>query len=203
MGGFWKGGISNNRFVLKPDVAIASEVSLLSKSSLAIIYFHAKKTQHVQLFENPLPGTPPFAIPNRWRGKGSLRRREGGGGFSLKIPVIGFGKRGLLEKGSFQKSPFSRDSREFRDSRVFREPPICGNQRRIRPSSRDSREFRDFRDPRESSSEKTPFVMTPFSGPEVRGGGCGESEEGGGGLSIFFSGKLCILERDDFLRSML
>ena len=36
---------------------------------------------------------------------------------------IGFGKRGLLEKGSFQKSPFSSDSREFRDSRVSREPP--------------------------------------------------------------------------------
>ena len=33
MGGFWKGGFSNNRFVLKPDVAIASEVSILSQSS--------------------------------------------------------------------------------------------------------------------------------------------------------------------------
>ena len=77
---------------------------------------------------------------------------------------IGFGKRGLLEKGSFQKSPFSRDSREFRDSRDFREPPDCGKQRRIRPFSRDSREFRDSRDSRDSSSEKTPFVMTPFSG---------------------------------------
>ena len=64
MGGFRKGGFSNNRFVLKPDVAIASEVSILSKSSLAITDFHVKKTQHVQLFENPLPGTPPFAIPN-------------------------------------------------------------------------------------------------------------------------------------------
>ena len=40
----------------------------------------------------------------------------GGGG-----PCVGFGKRGPLEKGSFQKSPFSRDSREFRDSRVSRE----------------------------------------------------------------------------------
>ena len=40
--------------------------------------------------------------------------------------IIGFGKRGLLEKGSFQKSPFSRDSREFRDSRDSREPPDCG-----------------------------------------------------------------------------
>ena len=63
MGGFRKGGFSNSRFVLKPDVAIASEVSILSKNSLAITDFHAKKTQHVQLFENPLPGTPPFAIP--------------------------------------------------------------------------------------------------------------------------------------------
>ena len=37
-------------------------------------------------------------------------------------PYIGFGKRGLLEKGSFRKSPFSGDSREFRDYRDFREP---------------------------------------------------------------------------------
>ena len=66
-------------------------------------------------------------------------------------------KRGPLEKGSFHKNPFSR---EFRDSRDFREPPICGKQRRIRPSSRDPREFRGFRDSRDSSSEKTPFVMT-------------------------------------------
>ena len=54
------GGFSNSRFVLKPDVAIASEVSISSKNSLAITDFHAKKTQHVQLFENPLPGTPPI-----------------------------------------------------------------------------------------------------------------------------------------------
>ena len=60
MRGFRKGGISNNRFVLKPDVAIASEVPILSKNSLAITDFHAKKTQHVQLFENPLPGTSPI-----------------------------------------------------------------------------------------------------------------------------------------------
>ena len=64
-----------------------------------------------------------------------------------------------------QKSPFSRDSREFRDSRDFGEPPDCGKQRRIRSISRDSRDFRDSRD----SSRKTPFVMTPFSGPEFFG----------------------------------
>ena len=67
MGGFRKVVFSNNRFVLKPDVAIASEVSILSKNSPAKPDFHAKKTQHVQLFENPLPGflePPLFAIPN-------------------------------------------------------------------------------------------------------------------------------------------
>ena len=91
-------------------------------------------------------------------------------GFSARFSraSIGFGKRGLLEKGSFQKSPFSRDPREFRDSRDFREPPDCGKQRRIRPFSRDSREFKHFRISRDSSSEKTPFVMTPFSGPDSR-----------------------------------
>ena len=47
---------------------------------------------------------------------------------------FGFGKS-VFEKGVFAESPFSRDSREFRDSR-------------------------------DSSSEKTSFVMTPFSGPE-------------------------------------
>ena len=84
--------------------------------------------------------------------------------------TVGFGKRGLLEKGSFQKSRFSRDSRdsrEFRDSRDSREAPDCGKQRRIQPFSRDSREVRDCRDSRDSSNEKTPFVMTPFSGPET------------------------------------
>ena len=55
-GGFSEGGFSNNRFVLKPEVAIASEVSILSKNSLAITDFHAKKTQQVQLFESPLSG---------------------------------------------------------------------------------------------------------------------------------------------------
>ena len=35
-------------------------------------------------------------------------------------------RRGLLEKRSFQKSSLSRDSREFGDSREFREPPDCG-----------------------------------------------------------------------------
>ena len=72
--------------------------------------------------------------------------------------LLGTEKRGLLEKGSFQKTPYSRDPREFRDSRNSREPPDCGKEGRIRPFSRDSRESRAFRDSRDSSSEKTPLV---------------------------------------------
>ena len=66
-------------------------------------------------------------------------------GFCLSGP-----EKGSFGKGSFQKAPFSRDSRGS---------PHRGKERRIRP---DFRNIRDFRDPRDSSSEKTPFVMTPF-----------------------------------------
>ena len=52
--------------------------------------------------------------------------------------IFGFGKRGLLEKGSFQKSPSSRDSRDSR------EPPDYGKLRSIRPFPRDSRQSRAF-----------------------------------------------------------
>ena len=47
------------------------------------------------------------------------------------------------------------------------ENPDCGKQMGIRPFCRDSRESSEFRDSRDSSGEKTPFVVTPFSGPEV------------------------------------
>ena len=80
----------------------------------------------------------------------------------LPLTMIGFGKGGLSEKGSSQKSPFSRDSRESRDSSDSRDPSECGKQRRTWPFSRDSREFRAFRDSRDSSSEQTPCVMTPL-----------------------------------------
>ena len=77
---------------------------------------------------------------------------------------VGFEKRGLLEKGSFQKSPFSRDSREFRDSRDLENPQTVENK----GESDNFLEIleRDFRDSRDSSREKTPFIMTPFSGPK-------------------------------------
>ena len=81
----------------------------------------------------------------------------------LHCKEFGFGKGVLLEKGGFQKSPFARDSRDFRD---VREPPDCGKQRRIRPFARDSRDFRDFRDSRDFSGEKTPLVMTLFPVPK-------------------------------------
>ena len=45
MGGFRKGGSRKNRFVLKLDVTIASEVSNSSKHSLAITDLYAKRTK--------------------------------------------------------------------------------------------------------------------------------------------------------------
>ena len=41
-------------------------------------------------------------------------------------PFAGSEKGGLLEKGLFSGRSVSRDSGEFRDSRVLREPPDCG-----------------------------------------------------------------------------
>ena len=114
MGGFRKGGFSNNRFVLKPDVAIASEVSILSKNSRATTDFHAKKMQHAQLLEDPLPGTPPFAISKylfwcAWSGKpkwglsnGGLRRDSAIRAQSSTI-VHFCGHFGPLSEGNFHR----------------------------------------------------------------------------------------------------
>ena len=104
-----------------------------------------------------------FAILRRDKRKGGKQIGRAFLRSALLSPrVLGFGKRGLWEKGSFQKSPFSRDSREFSDSRFSREPPDCGKERRFRPFSSDSREFRDFRVSRDFSSEKPPFRNDPF-----------------------------------------
>ena len=62
-----------------------------------------------------------------------------------------------LEKESFQKSLL--EILEFLENPRER----LWKTKEIRPFSTDSREFRDFRDSRDFSSEKTPFVMTPFS----------------------------------------
>ena len=81
---------------------------------------------------------------------------------------LGVGSSGWSGSVAPSKICNSRDSRGFRDSGDSREPPDSGKQRRIRPFSRGYWEVRDFRDSGDSSSEKTPFVMTPFSGPERR-----------------------------------
>ena len=61
MGGFQKG---NSRFVLKPDVAVASEVAIFSKASLAITDSLAKRTQLANYCGKPPSwNPPPFAIP--------------------------------------------------------------------------------------------------------------------------------------------
>ena len=71
-----------------------------------------------------------------------------------------FGKRGLFGGIHFLDL-------ESSGSRKSKGPPDSGKARRIRPSSIESGKFRGFRGSRDSSSEKTPFVVTPFSGPEV------------------------------------
>ena len=69
----------------------------------------------------------------------------------------GFGKkRGLLEKGSFRKGHFL-EILETSESPEFPENPQTVEKKGV---------SRDFRDSRDFSSEKTPFVMTPFSGSE-------------------------------------
>ena len=52
MGGFRKRCSCNRRYVLKPDVAIASEVSMSSKDSFAMTDFLTKKTLLVNYCEN-------------------------------------------------------------------------------------------------------------------------------------------------------
>ena len=91
MGVFRRGCSCNSRFVLNPDFAIASEVPVSSKNSLAINDFLSKKTQLVNSCEDPLPGTPPppilrygetivkiiFIIFAFLKGGGGLRGRRG------------------------------------------------------------------------------------------------------------------------------
>ena len=74
----------------------------------------------------------------------------------------GAGVSRVRKKGSFGKGFFFQ-----KDLEILEKPPDSGKQRRIRLFSRDSGKFRCFRDSRDFSSEKTPFVMTPSSGPEL------------------------------------
>ena len=123
--------------------------------SLWVVLLFPRKTARSQnsfYFANRLANQPFFGLvcqSERW--------------MEIEDTILGFGKRGLLEKGSFQTSPFL----EILENLEILKNPQTGEQMRIRPFSRDSRESRDFRDSRDSSSEKTPFVMTPFSGPEI------------------------------------
>ena len=80
---------------------------------------------------------------------------------------VGFGERGLLEKGSFEKSPFLEIRANLEILEILETPtPDCGKGESDHFLETLDREFRDFGDSRDSSSEKTRFVMTPFSGPE-------------------------------------
>ena len=64
-GGKSNGGFSEGRFVLKPDAAIASKVSISSKNSLVTTDFLTKTTHLVNHCENPLSGTAPIRDSQR------------------------------------------------------------------------------------------------------------------------------------------
>ena len=69
---------------------------------------------------------------------------------NVVMPEIGLGKRGLLEK-------------EFLE---ILENPQTVEDKRASDHLLEILEYIDLGYSRDSSSEKTPFVMTPFSGPE-------------------------------------
>ena len=77
--------------------------------------------------------------------------------------MVSGSERGLLEKGSFQQLHFLEmlDNLELLE---ILESPRVRKRKGSLPISRDSR---DFRGSKASSSEKTPGLMDPFSGPEV------------------------------------
>ena len=79
-----------------------------------------------------------------------------------------------MEKGSFQKNPFSRDSKEFRESRDSRELPDCGKQSPCCKGEPDLvLELLENLEILEIPPAQRPlFVMTPFSGPDPALFGC-------------------------------
>ena len=74
----------------------------------------------------------------------------------------GFGQKGSFGKGCFQKSHFLEI---LENLEILERPQTVKNKGQSQSFSRDSRECRDCRDFRDSSSEKTPFVVTPFPVP--------------------------------------
>ena len=81
-------------------------------------------------------------------------------------------KRCLLEKGSFQKSPFSRDSRDSREFRDSREPPPVPGTVESKGESDHLLEILDNLEILENLEippfTETPFRDDPFSVPETR-----------------------------------
>ena len=77
---------------------------------------------------------------------------------ATKTLLSGLEKGVFLEKGSFQKSSFSRDSREYRDSRVSRKHPDCGKQ----IGSDHFQENLEILDILEIPPVKDPFRSDPF-----------------------------------------
>ena len=74
-------------------------------------------------------------------------------------------KQGFLWKRGLSRKVHFLENLEILE--FLEKPPNSEKHRRFRPFSSDSREFKDFSDSRDFSSEKTPFVATPTSVPEM------------------------------------
>ena len=76
------------------------------------------------------------------------------------------GNKGGRLAGSRVKN--SGSEKVFWKRGLFRKVPFLENLEILEIlDNPQTREFRDFRVSRDSSSEKTPFVVTPFPGPEA------------------------------------
>ena len=84
--------------------------------------------------------------------------------------LCGFTQNRFWKKGSFWKRGLFKNVHclEYLENLEIFEVLEIPRAWKTRRKCAASREFRDFRDSRGSSSEKTPFIMTPFSGPRQK-----------------------------------
>ena len=90
----------------------------------------------------------------------------GAGTTSIFNKKSGSEKGVIWKRGLFRKVHFLEILENLEILEILENPQTVENKERIRHHFLEILENLDFRDSRDSSSEKTPFVMTPFSGPE-------------------------------------
>ena len=80
-------------------------------------------------------------------------------------PFLGFGKRVFWKRDLFRKVHFLEILENLEILEILENPYTVENKGESDHFLEILEKFRDFRDSRDSSSEKTPFVVTPFPVP--------------------------------------